>query len=135
MNIGFYIILLLVLIACQPAKKNLNTSQKSDHQELIKEKLGGEYETQANGNGSHLLCLKFDKSRPGRVDFLVYDLTNQKIIFDKKLENGRVEWETDTAVKIMEGKGNRTKDYPEGYRTYYFDVTGEKIIDKISKNN
>ena len=135
MNIGFYMILLLFLIACQPARKNLNTTQKSDHRKLIEEKLGRKYETLANGNGSHLLCRKLDKSRPGQVDFLVYDLTGQKIIYHKKLENGRVEWETDTAVKIMEGKGNRTKDYPEGYRTYYFDIKGEKIIDKISKNN
>ena len=128
-------ILLLFLIACQPAKKNLDTSQTGNHQELIEEKLGGAYETLANSSGSHLLCRKLDKSRPERVDFLVYDLTNQKIIYYRKLENGRVEWETDTTVKIMEGKGNRTKDYPEGYQTYYFDITAEKIIDKVSKNN
>lgn len=131
----FYLILLLFLVACQPAKKNLTSNQQVNHRVLIEERLGGEYEYVANDDDNYWLCTKVYKLQPGQVDFLVYDLTNQKIIYQKKLENGTVGWETATTLIIKEGKGNRTKDYPDGYRTYYFDIEAGKKIDRVSKNN
>ena len=130
-----YLILLPFLVACQPAKKNLSISREANHQSLIQEWLGGEYEYEANGDGNYWLCKRSAKLRPGQVVFLVYDLTNQKVIYQESLENGNVEWETDSTVKITAGIGNRTKEYPDGYRTYYFDVRKGKTIDSVSKNN
>lgn len=130
------LILLLFLIACQPAKKNLDTSKEVDHREFIKEQLGGAYQQVTNGDDRYWLCHRSGKPpHSGQVVFLVYDATDQKILYQDKLQNGHVEWENDTVVKITAGAGNRTKDYPEGYSTYYFDVKEEKIIDNVTKNN
>ena len=131
----FYLILLLFLITCQPTKKNLNPPHDVNHEMLIEEKLGGKPEYLANANRVYLLCRKIDKARPGKVSFLVYHLPDQKIIYQEQLENGQVEWESDTVIKITKALGNRTEDYPEGYRIYYYDVIKKKTMEKAPKNN
>ncbi len=131
----FYLILLLFLIACQPAKKNLNLPNDVNHEMVIEEKLGGKPEYLTSADGVYLLCRKVDKSHPGKVDFLVYHLPGQKIVYQERLENGKVAWENNTTIKITQTLGNRTEDYPEGYRIYYYDVAKKKTMEKAPKNN
>ena len=132
----FLSILWLFLIACQPAKKNLHTRKEVNHEELITSQLGGEFEYEASEDGRYWLCKRTGNSpHTGQINFLVYDLANQKTIHQERLENGRVEWENNILIKITTGVGNRTKEHPEGFRIYYFDVKKEKIVNKIIRRD
>lgn len=127
-------LLVCFIVACQPAKKNLATDQEEYYKLQIEETLGGKPEYLPSEKGNYLLCKRVDKSNANQIDFLIYDLLNGEILYQKRLIAGNVEWEDSRRVKIVQTLGNRTKDYPEGFRTYYYDAREKRIIEGSSKN-
>ena len=91
-----------------------------------------------NETKTHVLCMKTNKATPkmpeSTVTFFVYELQNEKIVFEESVADGSVHWITDRRLEIVQKTGTVSKNDPGRRLVYLFDVDAGKKIE-VPKNS
>lgn len=122
---------LIFLLSCANQKQ---TSQVSPNEKDLLSKayleLGSPLEIQKSPGESYSLCMKKDKSYDGMiVEFLVVDNVTGDIVLAKKKVRGKVEWESEQKLKVLNYAGqiedstSTTED-----QVYYIEINPSKKI-------
>lgn len=103
------ILLLLSFLAvhsCSPTKpiaKHLD--KKKDVQTIAKEKYGNKYLLVYNNPKDYALCISIEKTKiPGNrfMRYFIFDITKNLIVSEDRIRNGKVSWNSDYEIKIVE---------------------------------
>jgi len=137
-NILIQIFIMCLLYGCVQTNK-LRQQEILDatktYQQIAQQKLGDKVECELNSNMNYALCKKVipePKLNPNQlIEFFVYDIQNEEIIFEDKIPNAKIAWYNNTQLLITKQKGYITDHTDTGKWTYIFDLLSKK---KISPN-
>ena len=120
--------LALVISSCASGK--VDSGQKSDikYEQVAQRKLKGTIEYIKNSTGDYVLCTKTTNEGVRNLEFLVYDIKNDKISFDLKVGNGSVAWFDATHVQVTQVPGV----IPQGFEMADY-TTLYNVIDGSSR--
>jgi hypothetical protein len=141
MNIKNYLFILLIIII-SIACANCNSSrQETTVKKTIKsisgialEKFGKDHKVIKNQSETYAICLHtMKKSKPpvmNNQNYFVYDFKEKEIIFEDKIVNGNVFWESDSLVTASRIPGivKRDSENITGHKIYSFNVFLKKKI-------
>ena len=111
-----------------PEKKQ----EKRTYKSIVESKLGAETEYIFNSSKNYMLCVS--QAKPTVADpmpplnFLVYDIGNSKLLYERHIAAGTVAWKSNTLLEISETAGiigNESND--EDYH-YFYDLELEQRI-------
>ena len=84
--------------------KEEKTVEIEKYTELAKDKFGDNFSIQMNSDKTYVLCSNVPKSikdnRPATVSYFIYDLKNEKIVFEESIPDGNVSWLNEHQIKI-----------------------------------
>ena len=107
-------------------------NEKKTYQEIALEKFGEKIDCKLNSNRSYVLCKKMlpvPVLNPNQlIEFFVYDIQQDKIIYENKIANAKINWHNNTQLLISKQKGYITSPTDTGKRTYIFDLQSNKKI-------
>ena len=133
-------VLIQLLISCllfgciQTNKLSLQEihKPKKTYQQIAEEKLGEKVEYKLNPDKTYVLCrtvIPEPKLNPNQlIEFFVYDIQQQKIIFEDKIANAKIAWYNNTQLLIIIQKGYITNPTDTGKWSYVFDLKSKKQI-------
>jgi hypothetical protein len=141
MNLKKYIlstISLFILIGCANCDQSkLENRMESPNKSITKiafEKFGKDHKVIKNKSETYAICLQTMKmSKPPVINsqnYFVYDFRESEIIFENKVVDGNVYWESDSLVSVSRIPGMLKKDSENiaGNKVYSFDVKTKKKI-------
>ena len=101
--------------------------------ELAKDKFGDNFSIQMNSDKTFVLCSNVPKSikdnEPTAVSYFIYDLKNEKIVFEESIPDGNVSWLNEHQIKVTIIPGIVKRDDEGGSNTeYIYDVIQMKKI-------
>lgn len=125
----FFIVVLLVIPACVSSSKPPASGKATENYKTLASKKYGEgVDCTFNESKTHVLCLKQEKVKlspaipQNPLRFFVYDLQNEKIVYEDSIEDGSVLWISNSELQIMIIPGIVSGDEnPEDF-TYIYDV-------------
>jgi len=125
----FFVLALLILPACvSSSKPPASVKATENYKTLATEKYGEGVDCTFNESKTHVLCLKREKVKlspampQNPLRFFVYDLHNEKIIYEDSIEDGSVRWISNSELQISIIPGIISGDEnPEDF-TYIYDV-------------
>ncbi|RXQ92194.1 hypothetical protein EO244_11635 [Ancylomarina salipaludis] len=131
----FTMCLLLLMSGCGPNKQLAQvatSSSKQMYQLIAHKKYGENAECFLNPNLSYVLCQKRNPDTqliPNQlIEFFVYDIQKQKIIYEDKIANAEITWHNNTQLLITNQRGYITGPTDTGKWTYLFDLLTKKKI-------
>lgn len=132
----FIIILFIFLILkCSSEKTNdENNDQQNKLIELSKlasSKFDSGYNLNYNTPKDFVICKKVNKEEiPGYqlLIFFLFDLKEGEIIFEDRVPNGNIYWQSDHIIKVEEIPGIIRKDVSEPIPGYKYDVNQRKKL-------
>jgi hypothetical protein len=137
-NYFYFVLCLLLAIGCancdQSKLENRMESPNKSIKEIALEKFGKEHKIIKNNSKTYAICLQtIRKAKPPIMNnprFFVYDFEKSEIIFEDKIVNGNVNWESDSLVSVSRIPGMLKKDSENktGHKVYSFDVKTKKKI-------
>lgn len=105
MKILLTIFTLIFIISCSSQKLESPKEYKNSIiDSLAYSKYGKNYSSQKNKSGEFLICRKvYKKKNPdfNPVDFFVYSINENEIIFSRKVHDGKVNWSDEYIVEII----------------------------------
>jgi hypothetical protein len=127
----FILLCATLLSNCSPGIGISNYKQLDN---AAKEKFNNDYKISFNENKTYAICLKRFKTNPPMLSppltCFIYDIKNEKIIYQSDLASGNVTWKNDEQVEIERIPGTVTGfEPPDAFKDIY-DVQFEKILDK-----
>ncbi|MGE5797657.1 MAG: hypothetical protein ACM339_13675 [Ignavibacteria bacterium] len=131
-----FILITILINACCGSKESAKIQISGDYKKIAESKLGDNYKIIFNSDSTYLTAYQLNKNsneniRPA-LKFFVYDLSEEKILFEDNLPNGKVEWINDHQVKvsttpgIVSGKEEKNKSL----FGYTYDVKLKKKINQ-----
>ena len=125
----FLIVALLLLPACASSSRPPASARAAEnYKNLALAKYGEGVEFIFNESETHVLCLKQNKVKlspalpQDPLRFFVYDLQNEKIVYEDSIEDGSVNWISNSELQISIIPGIVSGDEnPEDF-TYIYDV-------------
>jgi hypothetical protein len=106
--------------------------EKKIYLEIALEKFGEKVEYKLSPNKSYVLCKKMlpvPVLNPNQlIEFFVYDIQQDKIIYEDKIANVKISWHNNTQLVITRQKGYITTPTDTGKWTYIFDIQSKKKI-------
>ncbi len=129
------LILMIAAIFLSHCCSSTNTgSNQTDLENRAKEKFKSGYNIILNDEKDFAVCLKRFKTTPAMpsppVSFFIYDLNNEKIIYESELANGNIKWKNNYQVEIETIPGTVTGyESPNEFRDIY-DVREKKFLEK-----
>lgn len=134
----FFILLSALLTLSFECSSSEETSEKTvtieKYTELAKDKFGDNFATQMNSDKTYVLCSNVPKSirdnGPTAVSYFIYDLKNDKIVFEESIPDGNVSWLNEHQIKVTIIPGIVKGDDKEGGSKtgYIYDVIQMKKI-------
>lgn len=99
---------------------------------LALKKYGEKFECKLNPDKSYALCKKIipdSALNPNQlIEFFVYDIQQDKIIYEDKMANVKISWNNNTQLLISKQKGYVTHPTNTGKVLYIFDLHLKKIM-------
>jgi hypothetical protein len=134
-KITLQLFLLFFLFGCVANKKmnkeEVNT-QKMTYQQVAEKKMGKNIDYRLNADKSCVLCEKIiaePNLNPNQlVEFLVYNIEEEKIIYMEKIANVKISWHNNTQLLITKQKGYITNPTDTGKSSYIFDLKSKKSL-------
>jgi len=103
---------------------------KKTYQQIALKKFGEKVECKLNPNMSYALCKKLTPApllnSNQLIEFFVYDIQQDKIIYEDKIANVKISWYNNTQLLISKQKGYITHPTDTGKRAYVFDLRSKK---------
>ena len=134
-KILFPLCILLISCGCMPNKKlsqKETSSPKKTYQQIAQKKFGEKVEFKLNPNKSYALCKKVIPKpvlNPNQlIEFFVYDIQQEEIIYENKIANAKISWHNNTQLLIIKQKGYITNPNDTGKWSYIFDIKSRKKI-------
>jgi hypothetical protein len=134
-----FILITILINACCGSKESAKIQVSGDYKKIAESKLGDNYKIIFNSDSTYLTAYQLNKNSNENIQpalkFFVYDLSEEKILFEDNLPNGKVEWINDHQVKlstthgIVSGKEEKNKSFI----SYTYDVNLKKKINQINK--
>jgi len=94
----------LMITSCSSAKQETPSSDGDAYKKIASEKFGSGVDYLFNSSKTYVVCLK--KSKPtsdlpqSKIDFLVFDLGKEEIIYENKLEGGEIRWMDNEKIEV-----------------------------------
>jgi hypothetical protein len=113
-NSGFFTLLITILVLNACSKSNQPNSSVN-YEDLARQKYGmaEDYTCIENASKKLVLC-KHMISDPDislkSWDYFVYEVENEKIIFENTVDKGNVKWYSETEIEISKTPGTMTSD-------------------------
>lgn len=139
------LLLLFVFSALLSCSKNTHTETADDarnnptpatqHMETYKTVAADKYQNNVryslNDEKTHVICTSVTKSAQMKITrFFIFDIANEKVLFEDSVINGSVDWLDATQVQIQSQpgivKGDESETAAPG--SYIFDVVQQKRI-------
>lgn len=136
------IMFLTILVSCTSAKKTSVASQENQHgspavekyKTLAMEKYKEGIDYVFNESGSFVMCVHAAKpsaEHPQKtISFFVYDLKNEKILYEESVGDGSVKWKNDVQIEITSKIGIITPSHQSNIIHYVYDVSTQKKLKK-----
>lgn len=131
-----FILITILINACCGSKESAKIQISGDYKKIAESKLGDNYKIIFNSDSTYLTAYQLNKNSNENIlpalKFFVYDLSEEKILFEDNLPNGKVEWINDHQVKvsttpgIVSGKEEKNKSL----FGYTYDVNLKKKINQ-----
>ena len=131
-----FILITILINACCGSKESAKIQISGDYKKIAESKLGDNYKIIFNSDSTYLTAYQLNKNPNENIQptlkFFVYDLFEEKILFEDNLPNGKVEWINDHQVKvsttpgIVSGKEEKNKSL----FGYTYDVNLKKKINQ-----
>jgi hypothetical protein len=131
-----FILITVLINACCGSKESAKIQISGDYKKIAESKLGDNHKIIFNSDSTYLTAYKLNKNSDENIlpalKFFVYDLSEEKILFEDNLPNGKVEWINDHQVKvsttpgIVSGKEEKNKSL----FGYTYDVNLKKKINQ-----
>lgn len=133
--------LVCILFGCVQTNKlsqKETYNPKKTYQQIAQEKFGEKVECKLNPDMSYALCKKVipePKLNPNQlIEFFVYDIKQEEIIFEDKMANAKISWHNNTQLLIIRQKGYITNPTDTGKWSYVFDLKSKKKITPKTHN-
>ena len=98
-----FIILAAVIISCASQQTSQSKTPLS-YERIANAKFKDNIDYFFNSNKSYVLCVKQSKTTHKilypPLAFFVYDLKNEKIVYEESFNNGSAKWVNDTQIKV-----------------------------------
>ena len=134
-NILVQLFIFCFLFGCAPMNRlshQETLKEKKVYLEIALEKFGEKVEYKLNLDKSYVLCKKMlpvPVLNPNQlIEFFVYDIQQNKIIYEAKIANAKISWYNNTQLLITKQKGYITTPTDTGKWTYIFDLQSNKKI-------
>lgn len=115
---------LLFFTACQVTQKTQAAVESTAYLQIAQDKLGENLKYAKSENGRYVLCQTVQSSNPDNQSFkfLVYDMQDEKIVMEKSVSRGYVQWLSNTEVEIFSTPGTMRNDQSRDDFTMVYDV-------------
>lgn len=120
--------------------KTENIETVDEYVKLAKERFNDNYSIQMNSDKSYVLC--FTKSLDGKeqapLKYFLYDLNNEKIIFEDAVGPGSVQWINDyqIQVSVIPGIIKGEENFEGNISGYIYDTKKKKkIVNPVKELN
>lgn len=129
----------IVVFAGACAHSQIFEENRTENYKVIaSEKLGPEPVYDLNPDKTHVLAYKQEKKSARNpnpfLHFLLYDIANDKLIYEDKLSSGSVKWINDFQIEVETIPGAVSSENLNKKYGYIFDVkTGKRI--ELTNNN
>jgi hypothetical protein len=139
------ILIILIFISCSTQKEAVKEEvtdikvfpEKKKYELMAEEKYKGYVDYIPNTDSSFIICINQDKPNAENpfptLNFCVFSITKDTIIYEESLANGKVYWKNDYQIKVDFSPGQVQND-KEPYQYYIYDlIKKKKYIDVIYK--
>ncbi len=134
-NIFIQLFSLCLFFGCAATNKlsqQETRNAKKTYQQIAHEKFGEETEYKLNLSKNQVLCIKLFTDpvlNPNQlVEFFVYDIHQDKVIYEDKIANAKISWHTNTQLMINIQKGYIDHPTDTGKASYIFDLQSKKKL-------
>ncbi|MBL7959684.1 hypothetical protein JNL27_05525 [bacterium] len=137
------VMFLAILVSCTSAQKSNSSAfqEKQDlspavekYKTLAMEKYKEGIDYVFNESGSFVMCVHAAKpsaEHPQKtISFFVYDLKNEKILYEESVGDGSVKWKNDVQIEITSKIGIITPSHQSNIIHYVYDVSTQKKLKK-----
>ena len=125
-NMTFLFFIFTPLACSGTHEENKNLSIKEQYQSIAVAKYQGNVQYLFNQNRSQVICFKFSKPtglKPHpELDFFIYDLNKENILFEDSLMNARVSWINNSQVQVEFIPEIISEDENQAKSGYIYDV-------------
>jgi len=122
----FTVCLLFGCVSTNSLRHQEALKAKKTYQQIALKKFGEKVECKLNPNKSYALCRKIIPTsvrNPNQLtEFFVYDIQQDKIIYEDKIANVKISWYNNTQLLISKQKGYITHPSDTGKVSYIFDL-------------
>ncbi len=122
----------ILFFNCSTSK--INNSNYEQLENTAKDKFNKDYNISYNEDKTYAICVKQVKITPSLpsppLNFFIYDIKNEKILYQSNLANGRVAWKNNEQVEIETIPGIVTGFEPPDTFKDIYDVHLQKILNK-----
>ena len=117
-GLGFHICIMFILFG--GCKSQKTASLNVDYHQVSSEKLGDNYSSSFNEMKNMVICVN-DENQVGlgKVDYLIFDLDNSKMIYEKFNFMGSISWHSDSIIRIRRITGVSSAKNTNAGITYY----------------
>ena len=133
MRIKYSILIILFLVfSISCSKSGYQSSDNTNYKSLAEKKFGLEQTTyEESGDGHYVLCkhlLESSNDPYTSWEFFVFDKNSNKIIFEDKIDRGKVKWFSNNELEISHTPGTMATNQSKDDYMWIVNVeTGEKI--------
>lgn len=142
MFVKTFLAFLLIGLSCTSAHKKGEAASQDQpgsspntakYRKIAEEKYKDHIDYIFNESKTHVLCVRINKSTPkipeSAFSFFVYDLKNDRIIFEDSIADGSVHWTSDHLLEVEQKSGTVSKENPIRSKRYGYDVVTQKKIE------
>ena len=122
-------IIFLIFCNCSSSRyvSSNNIKTNKGYQVFEEEKIKSGYNLIYNSDSSFVIYQKSsynESRRPQRtIDFLIYDLIKDKVIYEENIQDGSIDWLNDHVVKIVNRHGIVSQEKnASNFQIQYYDV-------------
>jgi len=128
---------LFALASCNVTKNTKAVAETTAYQKVATEKLGDKVKFAFNKDRNYVLCQAEPSNDPNnqRFGFLVYDMKAEKVIMEKSVSSGYVQWLSATEVEVFTTPGTMRNDQSRDEFTLVYNVTTGTSIPKTEWSN
>jgi hypothetical protein len=121
-----------MITSCSSTKNEKLPPNTETIKTVTSHKLGSGVGYLFNNSKTYVICLKKSKPTPNfpqsQIHFLVYDISEEEIIYENKIEGGEIQWVDDERVEIKMTPGIVSGDEDPNDFIQIYDVKLKKRI-------
>ena len=103
-GLAFFFFIIVLLTCSGTPEKNKTLSVKNEYQSIAVAKYQGNIQYLFNQNRSQVICLQSSKPTGLKphpaLDFFIYDISKEGILFEDSLINAKVSWISNSQVQV-----------------------------------